>query len=219
MMIDLQKISGQNLNTERFTKRTLSSDDVSQIDGQGQVLWKKIVNSDGESPRRELNMSEVRIAHDFSRNNKIYFYGMGAFIVLVLAGILRMTFFRPSHSATTPAIHSVSYDSESALPGLSVATALSEQWNMPLKIKVSVLEDVWVRTKCDGNIVFEGILARGMSEQWSASEMLQMRIADPGKIRIASQEKIFLFSESELKGHLPVTLTFESNLPPTTISD
>ena len=44
----------------------------------------------------------------------------------------------------------------------------------PLKLKIKAVDTVWLRVTCDGKVLFQSILKRGITEAWTASEHIEI---------------------------------------------
>ncbi len=44
----------------------------------------------------------------------------------------------------------------------------------PLDLKVKALDDVWIHVTCDGKVLFQSILKKGSSENWSAAKSIRV---------------------------------------------
>ena len=60
----------------------------------------------------------------------------------------------------------------------------------PVKLAIRVKEDCWVRIRCDGKKIFEGILTKGMKESWNAKEKIELSVGNAGGIEIEVNDKI-----------------------------
>jgi len=44
----------------------------------------------------------------------------------------------------------------------------------PVKLKAFAAADTWMQIKCDGRIIFEGVLNKGVTETWEAKEKIEL---------------------------------------------
>ena len=53
-----------------------------------------------------------------------------------------------------------------------------------LSVKVTAEKDVWIRATIDSEILFEGILYRGMTEEWLGQENIIVKTGNPNSINV-----------------------------------
>jgi len=60
----------------------------------------------------------------------------------------------------------------------------------PVKLAIRAKENCWVRIRCDGKKIFEGILTKGMKESWNAKEKIELSVGNAGGIEIEVNDKV-----------------------------
>lgn len=70
-----------------------------------------------------------------------------------------------------------------------VETPVKEQEKIVLTIKAK--KKNWSQVKMDGKIVFQGVLAKGSAETWSAKERFELWLGDAGAVQLEFNGKIF----------------------------
>jgi cytoskeletal protein RodZ len=53
-----------------------------------------------------------------------------------------------------------------------------------IKLAVRAKESAWIQVKSDGKTVFSGILRRGLSENWTAKERIEISLGDAGGVEL-----------------------------------
>ncbi len=98
----------------------------------------------------------------------------------VLAIILFIMFLSISISKikSAPLIEKKNESAKESIENLASAPASSK-----ILLSVKSLEDVWMRVKKDGDIVFNGILAKGSQESWVSDKRFDLRV---GKLEALS---------------------------------
>lgn len=109
-----------------------------------------------------------------------------AVVVYFAAGALRG---RPAHKKEKAApVHSSQAVVSKSAPSLQPRENGSARWlrstdqgnfpaiprDTPLELKIKAVDNVWIRVTSDGKVVFQSILKRGASSQWSAKETLEI---------------------------------------------
>jgi len=70
------------------------------------------------------------------------------------------------------------------------ATPVSLTPEAPIQVTVNLQEQSWMRVMADGKTAFEGVLAKGKQQTWTAKKQLTVRAGNAGAVLIAfNQEK------------------------------
>ncbi len=56
--------------------------------------------------------------------------------------------------------------------------------NAPIDLEIRALNDVWLRVTCDGKVLFESILKKGVSNSWSAKESVEIWTGNPSSMQV-----------------------------------
>jgi len=216
MMIDMQKISSRRW---REPSGHPSDESVQDAAAQEQVLWKKIPELSSAKTQPSASSSRIYITRSHAWAGRAWL--MGGVCLFVTGFIFFYFIASQKNNASFPLSDSTNLEyiksafmqrGQELLPGPKSGTI--SQWTPPLRATLTVLDSVWIRASVDGSILFEGLLYRGMTEQWSCQESLVLKIADPSKISISKGGSIFNFPEQILKAQRPVTVSFQSAQKP-----
>ena len=58
------------------------------------------------------------------------------------------------------------------------------------KLAIRAKEDCWVQVKCDGKKIYEGILKKGMREDWNAKDKINFSLGNAGGVEIEVNDEI-----------------------------
>ncbi|MBI5872889.1 MAG: DUF4115 domain-containing protein [Candidatus Omnitrophica bacterium] len=83
----------------------------------------------------------------------------------------------------------VSDNAKSVSVSKLVETPVKEQEKIVLTVKAK--KKNWSQVKMDGKIVFQGVLAKGSAETWSAKERFELWLGDAGAVQLEFNGKIF----------------------------
>jgi len=64
------------------------------------------------------------------------------------------------------------------------AAAAKKKDEQKVVLVVRAVEKTWLQVKADGKIIFQGVLAKGSSENWKAKEKIELWIADAGALQL-----------------------------------
>lgn len=59
----------------------------------------------------------------------------------------------------------------------------------PLKLTIQTTADAWLQVKADGTILFQNVLAKGSSENWTAKRELELWTGNAGALRLSLNGK------------------------------
>ncbi len=54
----------------------------------------------------------------------------------------------------------------------------------PLRLEVFAEKDGWLEVRCDGNLLFQGVLSQGDREVWRGEDKIKLRIGNAGAFRL-----------------------------------
>jgi len=52
----------------------------------------------------------------------------------------------------------------------------------PLELQIKAIDAVWVHITCDGKVLFQGILKRGVAENWTANDSIEVWTGNPSNM-------------------------------------
>ena len=61
--------------------------------------------------------------------------------------------------------------------------------NEPLKLKLRVLENTWITVTADNQLMYQGLLAKGKEEIWTAQRRLELSLSDGGAVTLDLNRK------------------------------
>jgi len=64
----------------------------------------------------------------------------------------------------------------------SQETPKTNDQTSPVKVAVSIKQDAWVRVKRDGQTIYQGILSKGETKNWTAQDQLTLRTGNAGGV-------------------------------------
>lgn len=59
----------------------------------------------------------------------------------------------------------------------------------PLKLKLRVLENTWITVNSDGQLLYQGLLAKGKEEIWTAQRRIELSLSDGGAVTLELNRK------------------------------
>jgi hypothetical protein len=59
----------------------------------------------------------------------------------------------------------------------------------PLIAKVELSADAWLKVEVDGKKVYEGVLSKGTTQTWSASQTLKIRSGNAGAVQLSVNQE------------------------------
>ncbi|MEO0537967.1 MAG: RodZ domain-containing protein [Cyanobacteria bacterium P01_A01_bin.123] len=130
----------------------------------------------------------------------LHLYGL--YVLILLASISGLSYWlkRNAPQATAlPSLEStISEQTEPAesvpqpvqpQPTVSDQRSVDETAGRPIRIKIVLKSQSWMRVVADGETEFEGILQQGETKLWVASEALTLRVGDAGAVLVAYNDE------------------------------
>lgn len=122
------------------------------------------------------------------------------YILLIIASISGLSYLIEQRSAqessnqeiTQQQVEQESVASEPEPKLSSINSSGSQETSQPpapnqsqsqaVKVNVSIKQDSWVRVTSDGETLYEGVLAKGQNQDWTAQEQLTLRTGNAGGV-------------------------------------
>ena len=80
----------------------------------------------------------------------------------------------------------------SPIPSPSPSPSPSSTANLttgPVNVGLNLSEDSWVEVKSDGKVVFEGTMAKGSNQNWSAQKEIEVTSGNAGAVTVSQNQK------------------------------
>ena len=107
-----------------------------------------------------------------------HLWGIYATIVVGAISVLALVFREP-YPAHREVVAPPVPPSESA----PVTTATEPQNQLPLKVRVEMVGESWMRVTVDGRLAFEGMMGEGRIEQWSGEQEIILRAGNAAAVK------------------------------------
>ena len=133
------------------------------------------------------------------RGKKIPRLRLGKFViagtlVLILAIILISGFFAVrallSRKSARPAqapeqmVSSAKTGSAGVKKSISAPVVSVKKVSGPLRLEVFAEKDAWLEVRCNGKLLFQGVLSKGSREIWQGEDKIRLRIGNAGAFRL-----------------------------------
>lgn len=144
--------------------------DLMRTEGQS-LLWK------------QLPIAQLRPFHLYL----LYIF----LVVCAVNGLSSLVNPPLGQTGQTPSVTEVPPASEppAATPAQPAATLQSKtpktEPNKPLRVRVTLVSQSWIRVVADGQTAFEGVLQPGANQQWAANQQLVVRAGDAGAVLLS----------------------------------
>jgi hypothetical protein len=156
-------------------------------------------------PNRPLRSENpILLTENISKTNlwaKLIPYSIYFLILLAAIAVLYSLFFRPKPQPTSsaiaptpaliptvpvkPSILATTAPTPTSTPSILAASPHL----LPLNVKVELSADAWLKVEVDGKKVYEGVLSKGSTQTWHASQTLKIRSGNAGAVHLTVNQE------------------------------
>lgn len=115
-------------------------------------------------------------------------------LVLILAIILTSGFFvfralrlrksvRPAQTSE-PTVSSALTEPADVKKSIPTPLVSVKKVSGPLRLEIFAEEDSWLEVRCNGKLLFQGVLPKGSREIWQGEDKIRLQIGDAGALRL-----------------------------------
>ncbi|HNW40212.1 MAG TPA: DUF4115 domain-containing protein [Candidatus Omnitrophota bacterium] len=120
---------------------------------------------------------------------KIIIIGGAAVLCIILAGnLIKFVSSRPKRSRLEKAKISMPVSAAKTAP---TASKINKDLTQGFTLGIFARGKSWISAKVDGKVVFHGVLARGRSETWKASEKVELSLGNAGAVELQVNDQRF----------------------------
>ncbi|MEA3329033.1 MAG: DUF4115 domain-containing protein [Candidatus Omnitrophota bacterium] len=154
-------------------------------------LIDKYLSTHPKDPQQILTLKGEKISPDFLTKFAVPAMIAGVLIVIFLIAFSIIKLL-PLHRPDAPPVKAATAEIETKEP--SPVAVVSQKKNIiskpgPLTLQAIAKDDLWLEVRCDGNLLFQGMLAKGSVETWKADTKFRLSIGNAGALSLSLNDE------------------------------